>query len=60
MNILFCGNSRAFDGILIAVLSITKYYKGELNIYILPQGLKICARTTHRYAGSRRELSRIL
>ena len=40
MNILFCGNSRAFDGILIAVLSITKYYKGELNIYIFTAGLE--------------------
>ena len=40
MNILFCGNSRAFDGILIAVLSITKYYKGELNIYIFTAELE--------------------
>ena len=40
MNILFCGNSRAFDGILIAVLSIIKYYKGQLNIYIMTANLQ--------------------
>lgn len=40
MNILFCGNSRAFDGILIAVLSIIKYYKGELVIYIMTADLR--------------------
>lgn len=40
MNILFCGNSRAFDGILIAVLSIIKYYKWQLNIYIMTANLQ--------------------
>lgn len=40
MNILFCGNSRAFDGVLIAVLSIIKYYKGELVIYIMTANLQ--------------------
>lgn len=40
MNILFCGNSRAFDGILIAVLSIIKHYKGQLSIYIMTVDLQ--------------------
>ena len=40
MNILFCGNSRAFDGILIAVLSIIKHYKGQLSIYIMTANLQ--------------------
>lgn len=40
MNILFCGNARAFDGILIAVLSIIKHYKGQLNIYLMTANLQ--------------------
>ena len=40
MNILFCGNSRAFDGILIAALSIIKYYKGPLDIYVMTANLQ--------------------
>ena len=40
MNILFCGNDRAFDGILIALLSIIKYYKGRLDVYIMTANLQ--------------------
>ena len=40
MNILFCGNDRIFDGILIALLSIIKYYKGRLDVYIMTANLQ--------------------
>lgn len=40
MNILFCGNRYVFDGILIAVLSIIKHYKGALNIYLMTANLQ--------------------
>lgn len=35
INILFGGNSKVFDGILLCVLSMTKHCKDPLNIYIL-------------------------
>ena len=38
MNILFCGNDRIADGILISVTSIVKYTDKKLNIYILTAG----------------------
>lgn len=35
MNILYCGDSKITDGLIISVLSILKYEKGTLHIYIL-------------------------
>ena len=35
INILFGGNYKVFDGILLCLLSITKHCKDQLNIYIL-------------------------
>lgn len=38
--ILFCGNHKAFDGILICVLSILKYYKKPLTVYVMTMDLQ--------------------
>ena len=35
INILFGGNSKVFDGILLCVLSMTKHCNEPLNIYVL-------------------------
>lgn len=35
MNILFCGDKNIVDGVTIAILSLLKNVKEELNIYIL-------------------------
>lgn len=35
MNIMYCGDSNTFDGIVISLLSIVKHIKKELKIYIL-------------------------
>lgn len=34
MNILYCGDSNIVDGLIISILSLIKYEKGNLNIYI--------------------------
>lgn len=34
INILFCGNSYVFDGVMTTLLSITKYCKEEITAYI--------------------------
>ena len=34
INVLYCGNSNVFDGIITSLLSIEKYYKGIINTYI--------------------------
>ena len=39
-NILFCGNNKAFDGILISALSIIKYYREPLDVYIFTADLR--------------------
>jgi len=35
INILYCGNDKIFDGILISLLSICKYSKAQLNIFVI-------------------------
>lgn len=40
INLMFCGNDRVFDGMIISLLSITKYCKEKLNIYILTMDLQ--------------------
>lgn len=35
INIMYCGNDKIFDGILISLLSICKYTKVALNIFTL-------------------------
>ncbi len=39
INLMFCGNDKVFDGMIISLLSITKHTKEELNVYILTMGL---------------------
>ncbi len=39
INIMFCGNDRMFDGMLIALLSIMKHTKETLNVYIITMDL---------------------
>ena len=35
INILFGGNHKVYDGILLCLMSMTKHCKDELSIYIL-------------------------
>ena len=35
INILYCGNDKVFDGVLLSLLSITKHNKEALNVIIL-------------------------
>lgn len=35
MNILFCGDKNIYDGLIISIISILKYHKEKLCIYIL-------------------------
>lgn len=39
ISIMFCGNDRVFDGMLIVLLSIIKYCNKPLNVYILTMDL---------------------
>lgn len=34
VNLLFSGNSYVFDGVMTTLLSIEKYYKGEITAYV--------------------------
>ena len=40
MNLLYCGDEKAEDGILISILSFLKHTGEELNIYIMTMDLK--------------------
>lgn len=40
INLMFCGNDKVIDGMIISLLSIVKYCKNELNIYILTMDLQ--------------------
>ena len=37
INVMFCGNDKVIDGMIIATLSIVKYCKKPLNIHIILQ-----------------------
>ena len=39
INILFGGNHKVFDGILLCLMSMTKHCKSPLNVYILTASL---------------------
>ena len=39
INILYGGNYKVFDGILLSVMSITKYCKDEICVYVLTSNL---------------------
>ena len=40
INIVFCGNDRAYDGIVISLLSICKHTKEPLHVYVLTADLQ--------------------
>ena len=35
INLMYAGNDKTFDGIMLSLLSIIKYHKNPLNVYIL-------------------------
>ena len=35
MNLMYCGDSNTIDGIMLSLISIIKYVKKPLNVYIL-------------------------
>lgn len=39
INLMFCGNDKVLDGMIISLLSIVKHYKKILNVYILTMDL---------------------
>lgn len=39
INLMFCGNYKVYDGMIIAILSIIKHTKKPLNIYVLTMDL---------------------
>ena len=40
INLMYCGNEKMFDGILISLLSIEKYTKETLNVYLMTMDLQ--------------------
>lgn len=40
MNLLYCGNKKVFDGLMISLLSITKYCKKPLTVYVMTADLR--------------------
>lgn len=40
INLMFCGNSKVFDGMIISLLSIVKYTNEPLNVFVLTMDLK--------------------
>lgn len=39
INIMFCGNKKVYDGLLIAIISMVKHTKEQLNIYLITADL---------------------
>ena len=40
INLMYCGNEKMFDGILISLLSIEKHTKEPLNVYLMTMDLE--------------------
>lgn len=40
INLMFCGNDKVLDGMIISLLSIVKYCKKPLNVFILTMDLQ--------------------
>ncbi len=40
VNIMFCGNSKFYDGLIISLLSILKHTNSVLNVYVLTADLQ--------------------
>ena len=39
INLMFCGNDKVIDGMIISLLSIVKHCKKPLNVFILTMDL---------------------
>lgn len=39
MNLLYCGNEKVFDGLLISLLSVLKHTKSVVNVYVMTMDL---------------------
>ena len=40
INLMYCGNYKVFDGLLISLLSMTKYTKNPLRVYVITMDLQ--------------------
>ena len=40
INLLYCGNEKVFDGLLISLLSMTKYTKIPIHVYVITMDLQ--------------------
>lgn len=40
LNLLYCGNYKVFDGMMVSLLSIIKYTKEPLGVYVLTMDLR--------------------
>lgn len=40
LNLLYCGNDKVFDGMMVSLLSIIKYTKEPLGVYVLTMDLR--------------------
>ena len=38
--LMYCGNDRAFDGMMISLLSVIKYVKLPLEVFVLTMDLR--------------------
>lgn len=47
MNLLYCGDEKAEDGILISILSFLKHTEEQLNIYIMTMDLETDEKSFH-------------
>ena len=52
MNILYCGDEKTKDGLLISILSLLKNVKEELNIYIMTMELEYDGKVYHPVSDS--------
>ena len=39
INLMFCGNRKMFDGLVISLLSISKHTKEDLTVYLVTMDL---------------------
>ena len=40
INLMYCGNDKVFDGLLISLLSLTKYTKSQIQVFVLTMDLQ--------------------
>lgn len=52
MDILYCGDEKIEDGLVISILSLLENVKETLHIYVLTMSLNIAGKAYHSIAGS--------